>query len=116
MDYLIIGGGASGMVSAINLSKKGYKVTIIEKNNSLGKKLLRTGSGRCNYFNDDFNETKYYSEEKNEITRFINLENKNKVLEFFDSLGVVPKIKEGYYYPYSNSASSILNTFSLTSP
>ena len=58
MDYLIIGGGASGMVSAINLSKKGYKVTIIEKNNSLGKKLLRTGSGRCNYFNDDFNETK----------------------------------------------------------
>ena len=111
MDYLIIGGGASGMVSAINLSKKGYKVTIIEKNNSLGKKLLRTGSGRCNYFNDDFNETKYYSEEKNEITRFINLENKNKVLEFFDSLGVVPKIKEGYYYPYSNSASSILNTF-----
>ena len=111
MDYLIIGGGASGMVSAINLSKKGYKVTIIEKNNSLGKKLLRTGSGRCNYFNDDFNETKYYSEEKNEITRFINLENKNKVLEFVDSLGVVPKIKEGYYYPYSNSASSILNTF-----
>lgn len=111
MDYLIIGGGASGMVSAINLSKKGYKVTIIEKNNSLGKKLLRTGSGRCNYFNDDFNETKYYSEEKNEITRFINEENKNKVLEFFDSLGVVPKIKEGYYYPYSNSASSILNTF-----
>ena len=63
MDYLIIGGGASGMVSAINLSKKGYKVTIIEKNNSLGKKLLRTGSGRCNYFNDDLIAIKVISKD-----------------------------------------------------
>ena len=89
MDYLIIGGGASGMVSAINLSKKGYKVTIIEKNNTLGKKLLRTGSGRCNYFNDDFNETKYYSEEKNEITRFINEENKNYVIKLLNNYAIM---------------------------
>jgi hypothetical protein len=48
MKTLIIGGGPSGMLAAISASTIGDDVTIIEKNNSLGKKLLITGKGRCN--------------------------------------------------------------------
>ncbi len=48
MKVIVIGGGPSGMLAAINASQNGNQVTILEKMNSLGKKLLITGKGRCN--------------------------------------------------------------------
>ena len=46
-EIVIIGGGASGLVSAIIAARKGKKVTILERNNICGKKILVTGNGRC---------------------------------------------------------------------
>ena len=105
---IIIGGGASGLVSAIYAHDSGCDVTVIEKNNILGKKILVTGNGRCNYFNDDFNENHYISS-SDSVNHIINEKNKEKVLSFFKKVGFIPKIKEGYYYPYSNQAISIQN-------
>ena len=48
MNVIIIGGGPAGMMAAISASEDGHKVTIIEKMQSLGRKLLITGKGRCN--------------------------------------------------------------------
>lgn len=48
MDVIVIGGGPSGMMAAISASQNGKKVLLLEKNSSLGKKLLITGKGRCN--------------------------------------------------------------------
>ena len=48
MNVIIIGGGPAGMLAAISSAKSGNKVTILEKMNMLGKKLLITGKGRCN--------------------------------------------------------------------
>jgi predicted flavoprotein YhiN len=48
---LIIGAGMSGLVCAIDLAKKGHKVTVFERNNRIGKKILVTGNGRCNLSN-----------------------------------------------------------------
>ncbi len=48
MKVLIIGGGPAGMLAGIKSAKEGNSVTILEKNNILGKKLLITGKGRCN--------------------------------------------------------------------
>lgn len=48
MKVIVIGGGPAGMMAAIAASQNGHKVTIIEKMNMLGKKLLITGKGRCN--------------------------------------------------------------------
>lgn len=48
MNVIVIGGGPAGMLSAISASKMGDKVTILEKMNSCGRKLLITGKGRCN--------------------------------------------------------------------
>ena len=48
MEVVVIGGGPAGMMAAITSAKNGNNVTLLEKNKSLGKKLLITGKGRCN--------------------------------------------------------------------
>ena len=47
----IIGGGASGIIAAIAAAEAGGDVTILEKNDRIGKKLLATGNGKCNFSN-----------------------------------------------------------------
>lgn len=107
----IIGGGASGMMSAILLDRQGIDVTIIEKNSTLGKKILMTGNGRCNYFNENIASDKYYTSDDEFLKNIVNQENILKVQEFLNSIGLVPRIKNGYYYPMSNTATSVLNAF-----
>lgn len=110
MDIVIIGGGASGLVAAITASKnKNNKVTLIEKNPTLGKKILATGNGKCNYYNSDQNLSHYNSTNKNLIKEIITKENTKEIEEFFSKLGIIPKIKNGYYYPFSNQATTIKN-------
>ena len=48
MRVIVIGGGPAGMMAAISAAESGNEVTILEKNKTLGKKLLITGKGRCN--------------------------------------------------------------------
>ena len=48
MKVIVIGGGPAGIMSAISSAQNGNDVILIEKNNSLGKKILITGKGRCN--------------------------------------------------------------------
>jgi len=108
-EIVIIGGGASGLVAAIEAARKGKKVTILEKNNIMGKKILVTGNGRCNYFNQDQNIKHYRSENPELLEKIITKSNLEKVLQFFNEIGIEPKIKNGYYYPYSNQAVSIQN-------
>ena len=110
MDIVIIGGGASGLVAAITASKnKNNKVTLIEKNQTLGKKILATGNGKCNYYNSDQNLSHYNSTNTNLIKEIITKENTKEIEEFFSKLGIIPKIKNGYYYPFSNQATTIKN-------
>lgn len=108
-DVVIIGGGASGLVASIFAAINGNKVTILEKNNKCGKKLLITGNGRCNYFNNDMDINHYHTDNTEQLKKIITEENNKKILNFIDSLGIVHKIKNSYYYPYSNQAISVLN-------
>ena len=57
MKCIVVGGGASGMFCAGLLAQNGNEVTLIEKNEKLGKKLYITGKGRCNVTNDADRET-----------------------------------------------------------
>ena len=106
---VIIGGGASGLVAAICLARKGHRVTILEKNNICGKKILKTGNGRCNYFNENQDIENYNSQNIELVKQIITKERRENVLKFFADLGIEPKIKNGYYYPFSNSAVSMQN-------
>lgn len=104
---LVVGGGASGMVASIYASRSNNEVILCEKNNNLGKKILLTGNGRCNYWNKDISLEHYNSLDKDVLDKIITNENKLGIEDFFDRLGIVPKIKDNYYYPASNQAVSI---------
>lgn len=108
MKTIVIGGGASGLVAAMNAKTSTNEVIVLERNNSCGKKILVTGNGHCNYFHEDITKDNYVSEYK-DLEHLINKENISKTLSFLDSIGIIPKIKDGYYYPHSNQAISVLN-------
>ena len=107
MKVVIVGSGPSGLASAIYAKKNNNEVIILERNNDICKKILLTGNGKCNYFNENQDITHYHSSNDNLISDIITEKNLNDILVFFDELGIVPKIKNGYYYPYSNQASSV---------
>lgn len=108
---VIIGGGISGFISAINAKTNNNEVIILEGQDKPLKKLLITGNGKCNYFNEEFIPSKYHSFNEELLKNIISLENKNKILTFFKIIGIIPRIKENYYYPYSNQAISVKNSF-----
>ena len=113
MKVVIIGGGASGITSAITARRKGYDVVVLEKNSSLLKKLKITGNGHCNYYNEDQDLCHYHSDNSELISMMINSVNLENVSLFFDSIGIIPRIKNGYYYPFSNQAISVCSSLIL---
>ena len=107
----IIGAGASGLLSSILLSEQGFDVTIFEKNNKVGKKLLATGNGRCNVTNKNISLKNFYSNSnisliKNNILDF----SYNNCKELFNKLGIEFKVvPSGRVYPLSLTSSSIVD-------
>ncbi|MBQ6323488.1 MAG: aminoacetone oxidase family FAD-binding enzyme [Bacilli bacterium] len=108
-DVVVVGGGASGVTSAIKSKKGDNKVLILERNSECLKKILITGNGRCNYFNENQNIDNYFSSNIDLINEIVTDNNIKMVKSFFDSLGIIPKIRDGYYYPFSNQAITIKN-------
>lgn len=102
----VIGGGASGMIAAIKASDN-HEVILLEANDKCGKKILLTGNGKCNYWNSDISLDNYNTDDIDILNEIISKNNQKEVLSFLENLGIYPKIKNGYYYPYSNQASSV---------
>ncbi len=108
MDVIIIGAGASGLMAAINV-KEGNNVIVLERYGNSAKKILVTGNGRCNYWNENFSN-KYFHSSNSSFIEQVNTEtNRASVLDKFEQIGIVPTIKNGYYYPMSMQASTIRN-------
>ena len=103
---IVVGAGASGILASLSACLNN-EVILLDGNSKCGKKILVTGNGRCNYWNEDINITKYYTDNKKALENIINNNNQNEVLDYLTSLGIYPKIKNGYYYPNSNMASSV---------
>jgi hypothetical protein len=107
-NITIIGGGACGLAVGALLSKMGKKSTIIERNPRVGKKLLSTGNGRCNLGNTNLNLTKYHGDV--DLAKEV-FKNWKGAQHFFKDLGLICRAdNEGRLYPYSNTASSVLDT------
>ena len=104
---IVIGAGVSGLVSAIKCKNDNNEVLVLEKNSFSGKKILVTGNGRCNFLNDDFTKTHFHSVINNDIEKIITLNNKLKIYTFIKELGIETKMKNGYYYPFTNKASTV---------
>ncbi len=111
-DVCVIGGGPAGMMSAIQASESGGSVVLIEKNKTLGKKLLITGGGRCNVTNAIFDNralaNKYGKKGKFLLSPFSKWSAKDTI-DFFESRDMPIKIEaEGRVFPKSNSSQSVL--------
>lgn len=104
----VIGGGASGIMCSIFASKNN-NVILIEKNEKVGKKILATGNGRCNLTNLNVSNEFY----NHNLDKFFNVFDNKKTLEFFEKLGLVWYADEQQrVYPFSNSATSVVDCLS----
>ncbi len=107
---VVIGAGAAGVVAALRAVRR-HEVVLVDGNDKCGKKILLTGNGRCNYWNRELCADMYEADDMEALARIINEYNANSVLCCLEQLGIYPKIKNGYYYPYSNQASSVRELF-----
>ncbi len=108
---VVIGGGAAGMMAAISASEKGHKVTLIEKNEKLGKKVFITGKGRCNVTNACDIEDLFANVQTNPkflYSAFYGFDNKS-VMNFFEKAGCPLKVERGdRVFPVSDHSSDII--------
>lgn len=110
---VVIGGGPAGMMTAIYAAEK-HQVTLIEKNNKLGKKLFITGKGRCNITNNkDISEFfDYIPVNSNFLYSSLYSFTNENTKEFFQRLGVELKVERGdRLFPKSDKSSDIIKAF-----
>ena len=110
-EVVIVGGGASGLFAAIALKKMvgdNANITIVERLERVGKKVLATGSGKANFSNSQLKSTNYNH------PHFVNKLFKDfgykETIKFFNELGLLTvEGSEGRVYPKSESSSSLLD-------
>ncbi|MBQ2902024.1 MAG: NAD(P)/FAD-dependent oxidoreductase [Agathobacter sp.] len=112
---IVIGGGPAGMFAAYFAAKNGHKVTLLEQNEKLGKKLYITGKGRCNITNASDMENLFAnvcSNEKFLYSAFYSYTNE-QVVDFFESYGLRTKVERGNrVFPLSDHSSDVIATLS----
>jgi predicted Rossmann fold flavoprotein len=113
-DVAVIGGGAAGMMAAGRAAELGARVILIEKNKSLGKKLLITGGGRCNVTNNEQDVKKLLTKFKDGgkfLASPFSQWSVRESLDFFHSRNMPTKVEaELRVFPLSNSSQSVWNT------
>ncbi len=114
-DVGVIGGGPAGMMAAIAAGQKKRKVVLLERNSSLGKKLLLTGNGRCNFTNNRaIPEIVECFGKKGKflygaLTKFSNQD----LISFFEERWVKTKVERGQrVFPESDKSQTILDCLS----
>lgn len=110
-DVVVIGGGPAGMMAAATAADRGKRVLLLEKNKSLGKKLLITGGGRCNVTNNrpvvrDLVGA-YGAASKFLFSTFSQFAVKETIAYFADRAVLLKEENEGRMFPVSNSAATI---------
>lgn len=105
----VIGGGAAGMMAAVQAAAGGAAVAVYEKNDRVGKKILSTGNGRCNFSNEAMGEQFYHGSGTALFGGVLSAFGVAQTKAFFASLGMRIKERDGYLYPASDQASTVLD-------
>jgi len=111
MHVVIVGGGAAGMMAGLTAAENGAQVTLLERNPRVGKKLLMTGSGRCNYTNTHAADpAHYHGLDRSGIESVLASMTVDEMIHLFARLGISPLIEEeDRVYPRSEQAASVLD-------
>ena len=110
---IIVGAGASGLVAAITAAREGAKVTLIEQKDRVGKKILSTGNGRCNLTNAYMETECFRGDDTTIVSEVLKQFGYEDTIRFFEELGVILKDRQGYIYPISDQASTILDVLRM---
>lgn len=105
----VIGGGAAGMMAAIQAADAGALVDLYERNDRVGKKLLATGNGKCNFSNLDMQKSAYYGSAVSFYDSLFSVFGVSETIDFFSQHGMLIKDKNGYLYPLSEQAATVLD-------
>lgn len=111
-QIVIIGGGASGLAAALAAADiaGGQRVTVLERLDRVGKKLLATGNGRCNLTNQNAAPDRYQTAGPARLARMLDNVPPGAVLDFFAGLGLLCDTQpDGRVYPYCCQASMVLD-------
>jgi predicted Rossmann fold flavoprotein len=113
MTIAVIGAGASGIMAALQAAWYGATVTLFEHNDTVGRKLLVTGSGRCNITNDAVAAPVYTCADQQWMEKLLNQFGVPELLAMLGDLGIlVHKTSDGWYYPLSDSAHTVVDALS----
>lgn len=112
-DVTVVGGGAAGLMAGITAAKCGAKTLILEHMERVGKKILATGNGKCNYTNALQGLSYYRGENPAFVLPVFEQFGLAETLAFFEELGIYPKERNGYYYPASEQAASVLEALRM---
>ena len=107
MKVGIIGAGASGMMAAVTAAEYHAEVTLFEKNDRVGKKILATGNGKCNLGNLDFSMGKYYCDDKEKLEKIFSRFSVRDTISFFEENGVFLRNKNGYLFCCISSSEAV---------
>jgi len=106
---IIIGAGATGLCAAITVARAGRKVTLLEQNSKIGKKILVSGNGKCNIDNRYIDNKRFHSQDPKFIEEVLNGYDYKSVESFFASIGLeLIEGKEGKMFPMSLQSSSVV--------
>ncbi|MCR4704804.1 MAG: aminoacetone oxidase family FAD-binding enzyme [Lachnospiraceae bacterium] len=114
MKIAVVGGGASGLIAAISAANNGAEVTVLEKNDRIGKKILVTGNGKCNLSNTAFSASHYYTKDSNYMMSRFSEFGVEDTISFFSSIGLLLTDRDGYLYPRCEQASAVLDVLRFT--
>lgn len=105
----VVGGGASGLLSAILCAKEGLHVELFEQNSRCGKKILVSGNGRCNITNTSASIENYFSNNPSFVEHGLGVFGFKEFEKFMNGIGLLLDVKEdGRVYPLSNEAKSVV--------
>jgi len=111
-DAVIIGGGACGLMCAVQAGYLGKRTLILEKNEKIGAKILISGGGRCNYTNLYSAESNFISENPHFCKSAFSQFTVEDTISFFESNGILGKEKTlGQLFPVTNNAKDIVRVF-----
>ena len=110
---VVIGAGAAGMMAAISAAEHGAHTVVLEHKDRVGKKILSTGNGRCNFTNLVQTPQCYRSDDPKFPWRVITQFDEKKTVEFFQNIGVYAKNRNGYLYPNSDQAGAVLDSLRM---
>ncbi|WP_241152398.1 NAD(P)/FAD-dependent oxidoreductase [Vaginisenegalia massiliensis] len=116
-DVIVIGGGSSGLMAAINAAQEGVRTLLIEKNKKLGRKLLLSGGGRCNVTNRTSREAlvQHIPGNGKFLYSALNQFDQEDIIRFFRDKGVALKEEDhGRMFPVTDKARTILETLEQT--